>query len=78
MYYLKQVFYILIYLNFVFIPVMQIWIFSIITSVLGVTWSFKDNLNMLIWCSRNIYYYYQFLTELYIIVESVVHFFKII
>ncbi len=36
--YLKQVFYILIYLNFVFIPVMQIWIFSIISS----SWESRD------------------------------------
>jgi len=40
---------------------MQIWIFSIITSVFSVTWSFRNHSNMLI-CSRNVsssYYYYQ-------------------
>jgi len=34
----------------------QSWIFSIITNQ-RVTWSFRNHSNMLIWCSRNIYYY---------------------
>ncbi len=38
---------------------MQSWIFSIITPVFSVTWSFRNHLNMLIWCSRNISSYYQ-------------------
>jgi len=32
---------------------------SIITPVLSVTWSFRNQSNMPIWCSRNIYYYFQ-------------------
>ncbi len=35
----------------------QSCIFSIITPVFSVTWSFKNHSNMLICCSRNIYYY---------------------
>jgi len=35
------------------------WIFSIITPVFSVTWSFRNHSNMRIWCSRNISYYYQ-------------------
>ncbi len=34
------------------------WIFSIITPVFSVTWSFRKNSNMLIWCSRSISSYY--------------------
>ncbi len=33
---------------------MQSWIFSIITPVFSVTWSFRNHSNMLILCSRNI------------------------
>ncbi len=51
----KQLFYILIY----FIPVIQRWIFSIITPVFSVTWSFRNHSNMLISCSRNISNSYQ-------------------
>jgi len=36
--------------------VMQSWIFSIITPVFSVTWSFRNYFNMLMWCSRNISY----------------------
>ncbi len=36
----------------------QSWIFSIITPVFSVTWSFRNH-NMLICCSRNISDYYQ-------------------
>ncbi len=32
----------------------QSWIFSIITPVFSVTWSFRNHSNMLIFCSRNI------------------------
>ncbi len=42
-----------------FIPVMQSWIFSIITPVIRVTWPCRNDSNMLIWCSRNISDYYQ-------------------
>ncbi len=38
---------------------MLIWIFSFITAVFSVTWSFRNHLNMPICCSRTIYYYYQ-------------------
>jgi len=31
----------------------QSWIFSIITSVFSVTWSFRNHSNMLIWCFKN-------------------------
>ncbi len=37
----------------------QSWIFSIITPVFSVTWSFRNHSNMLICCSRNISDYYQ-------------------
>ncbi len=43
----------------IFIPVMKSWIFSIITPVFSVTWSFRNHTNMLICCSRNISDYYQ-------------------
>ncbi len=33
-----------------------------ITAVFGVMWSFRNHFNMLIWCSRIIPSYYQFLT----------------
>jgi len=33
------------------------WIFSIITPVFSVTWSFRNQSNVMIWCSRNIFYY---------------------
>jgi len=36
--------------------VMQSWIFSIISPVFSVTWSFRNHSNMLIWC-LNISYY---------------------
>jgi len=32
----------------------QSWIFSIITPVFSVTWSFRNHSNTLIWCLRNI------------------------
>jgi len=35
----------------------QSWNFSIITLVFSVTWSFRNHLNMLIWCAGNISYY---------------------
>ncbi len=38
---------------------MKSWIFSIITPVFGVTWSFRNHSIMLTWCSINIYYFYQ-------------------
>jgi len=44
------------YLSVLFIPVMWSWISSIITPVFSVTWSFRNHSNMLICCSRNIYY----------------------
>ncbi len=38
---------------------MKSWIVSIIIPVFSVTRSFRNHSNMLIWCSINIYYYYQ-------------------
>ncbi len=38
---------------------MRSWIFSIITPVFRVTWSFRNNYNMLICCSKTHFYYYQ-------------------
>jgi len=32
---------------------------SVITAVFSVRWSFRNHSNMLIWCSRNVSYYYQ-------------------
>ncbi len=43
-----------IYFKYIFFSVMQSWIFSIITLVFSVTWSFRNHSNMLICCSRNI------------------------
>ncbi len=42
-----------------FIPLMQSWIFSIITPVFSVTRSFRNHSNMQICCSRNMSCYYQ-------------------
>jgi len=39
----------------------QNWIFSIITPVFSVTWSFRNHSDMWICCSRNIYHYYLFI-----------------
>ncbi len=58
----KKVFSIWIHFKMWFIPVMQSWIFCIITPVFSVTWSCRNHCNMLIYCSRNIciiiFYYY--------------------
>ncbi len=35
------------------------WIFSIISPVFSVTWSFRNHSNILMWCLANIYSYYQ-------------------
>jgi len=35
---------------------MRSWIFSIITPVFSVTWSFRNHSNMLIWSLWNFYY----------------------
>jgi len=43
---------------------MQSWIFSIITPVFSVTWSFRNHSNVMICCSRNISDYYQFWKQL--------------
>jgi len=32
---------------------------TFIITVFSVTWSFRNHSNMMIWCSRNIYHYYQ-------------------
>jgi len=56
---------------------MQSLIFSIITSVLSVTWSFGNHSNMQICCSKNISYWLswkQLCCLLHILVESVILF----
>ncbi len=40
------------------IPMIKSCIFSIITRVFSVTWSFRNHYNMMMCCSRNISYYY--------------------
>ncbi len=35
------------------------WVFSISTPVFSVTWSFRNLSNMLIWCSKNFFFYNQ-------------------
>ncbi len=47
---LNELFSILIYFKIYNIPVMQSWIFSIITPAFNVTWSFRNHSNMLICC----------------------------
>jgi len=37
-----------------FIPVIQSWIFSIITPGFSVTWSFRNHSNMMICCSKHL------------------------
>jgi len=54
-----------------FIPVMQHWIFSITTPVFSVTWSCRNHSKLLICCSRNISYYYQYRTLCNNFVETV-------
>ncbi len=51
-YNLKSMFSIAMYFKMQFIPLMQSYIFSIITPVFSVTWSFRNHSNMLIWCSK--------------------------
>ncbi len=46
---------------------MQIWIFSIITQVFSVTWSFRNHSNILIWAKKKKYYYQMLLFYLCII-----------
>ncbi len=45
-------------LHFILFLLLEIWIFSIITPVFSVTWSFRNHSNMLIWCSRKFSYYF--------------------
>ncbi len=48
--------------------------FSIITPVFSVTWSFRNHSNMLICCSRNVYYYYhQYLKQLSVFFNSLMN-----
>ncbi len=54
---------------------MQRWIFSIITPVFSVTWSFRNHSNMLIWCSRNIWLIFKSVMLLNIFfVDTKIHF----
>ncbi len=46
----------------------QSWIFSIMTPVFSVTWSFRNHYNMMICCSKNTYYYYQCWKQLYCLI----------
>ncbi len=48
---------------------MQSRIFSIITSVFSVIWSFRNHSNMLIWCSSNISCCYQFSFRIHLWIE---------
>ncbi len=48
---LKELISIVIYCKMLFIPVMQSWIFSIITPVFSVTLSFRNNTDILVCCS---------------------------
>ncbi len=58
----------------------QSWIFCIITSVFSLTRSFRNHYNMQIWSSRNIFYYYQWWIQCYLIffMEAMMHFFTIL
>ncbi len=56
---MNKYFYFILYIFIYYILVTQSWIFSIITPVFIVTWSFRNHSNMLICCSCNIYDYYQ-------------------
>ncbi len=65
------------YFKMQFIPLMQIWIFCIITPVFSVTWSFRNYSNMLICCSLNFFVLLSMLKTvllLYIFVEIVLYF----
>ncbi len=45
------------YMNiYIFFKVIVLWWQSWVFSIVTVTWSFRNHSNMLIWCSRNIYY----------------------
>ncbi len=60
------------------IYILQSWIFSIITSVYNVTWSLRNNYNILNWCLRNISYYYQCWNKFLLInifVKTMIHFY---
>jgi len=50
------------------------------TPAASVTWSFRNHSNILIWCSRNISYYYQGWKQLccLILVKNAVNFFRIL
>jgi len=52
-----------------FISMMQSWIFSIITPVFSVMWFY-----MLIFCSRNIYHFYQCWKLLIFFMKIMIHF----
>ncbi len=43
---------------------MQNWIFSIITPVFSVTWSFRNHSTMLIWLLKKEHYFYKQLFEI--------------
>ncbi len=56
------------------------WMFSIITPVFSVTWSFRNHSNMLICCSIYISYNYQCWKQLccfIFFVETVIHFLRV-
>ncbi len=73
----KELFSIWICFKIEFIHVIKNRIFSVITSVFSVTWSFRNHSNMLIYCSRNISDYYQCWKQFLlfnICVETVIHY----
>ncbi len=53
---------------------MKSWIVSIIIPAFSVTRSFRNHSNMLIWCSINIYYYYQCWKWLCRLIETTIKF----
>ncbi len=53
---------------------MQIWIFSIITPVFRVTWSFRNNSNLLICCLKNVSIILETIVLPNIFVETVIRF----
>ncbi len=63
----------------IFFFLLLCWIFSIVTPVFSVTWSFRNQYNMLICCSRNISCYYLIIKKvvlLCIFVETVIVLFQ--
>ncbi len=56
---------------------MQSWIFTPLLQFFSVTWSLRNHSHMLIWCLRNIYYYFQ-CRNFFIFVAETLHFCRIL